>query len=58
MRAKDKWKKMLDDDNSGFYDSNVKKGKIVFKENKGMSQAITPNNLGKIFEDIVNILAK
>lgn len=58
MRAKDKWKKMLDDDNPGFYDSNVKKGKIVFKENKGMSQAITPNNLGKIFEDIATILAK
>ena len=58
MRSKDKWKKLLDDDNPGFYDDNVGK-KILFKKNKGMSQAITANNLGEIiFKDIANLLAK
>lgn len=58
MRSKDKWKKLLDDDYPGFFENNVKNKKILIKENKGMSQAITENNLGDIFKNIANILAK
>jgi hypothetical protein len=58
MRSIDKWKELLNSNNPHFFEDCQKEGKILCKTNKGMSQAISPNNLGKIYEDIKILLSK
>lgn len=57
MRSSQKWENLLNEGNKNFFQVKKDKSIIICKENKGMSQAITPKNLGeKQYETIVNIL--
>lgn len=51
MRAKDRWKELLDSDGSGWFDTMSNKERILVRNNKSMSQAISGKNLGCIDDD-------
>lgn len=56
MRSSKKWEDLLNEGNENFFQKKTEEGIIICKENKGMSQAITPNNLELKYKTIVNIL--
>ena len=56
MRSAEKWKELLNSNDSHFFENNITK--FLCKTNKGMSQAITQNNLGDIYREITNLLRK
>lgn len=59
MRSTEKWKGLLNSGKEKFFEDSTKTGKILCKTNKGMSQAITENNLGKdIYEKIIEVLSE
>ena len=58
MRSTEKWKELLNSNPNEphFFENNI--AKILCKTNKGMSQAITYNNLGDVYKEIRNFFSE